>query len=97
MFRAIAVYNGQRYSTKSTSTDLSSALSDVQGQLENVGVKFADVTMFRLARAVGKQTVRIAAVGARKRKPKTDGKSATETAPSAPSKPAATKTATTSK
>ena len=66
MFRISAVYDGRRYSTRSTATDLSAALSDSMNQLAAAGVDTDKIVVLRVARAVGKQTVRVSEAKARK-------------------------------
>lgn len=69
MFRISALYDGRRYSTRSTATDLSSALSDSMAQLAGAGVDTDKIVVLRVARAVGKTTVRVAEAKPRKARP----------------------------
>lgn len=69
MFRISALYDGRRFSTRSTATELSSALTDSMSQLAGAGVDTDKIEILRIARVVGKSTVRIADAKPRKARP----------------------------
>lgn len=90
MFRISALYDGRRYTTRSTATDLSSALSDTMNQLTAAGVDTDKIILLRVARTVGKQTVRVSEAKPRKARPAKPAV-ANGAKPAAPAQPAPVK------